>query len=317
MTRLPPGEAAAAGNPVIADGELKARIIDFVRTASIEVTPGDKVQPASLTGHLAAGSTLYVAHTPHVAVADVVDTAVALRSAGFAASPHIVARRIGSRAELESALGRLKDAGISRVLLVAGDLPHPVGPYSSSLDILDSGTLAAAGIDTIGIAGHPEGHNRIDAAILWDALRRKQEYAVRTGARVHIVSQFGFNPAALVDWERGLAEHGISLPVEVGMAGPATLKSLMKYAMLCGIVSSLGALMTNPGAAATLRTLVTSADEMLPRIVRERTDALARRFVRPHFFPFGGLLRTVGWLEAIRAGRFDVDAAAGKLVVRP
>jgi methylenetetrahydrofolate reductase (NADPH) len=101
------------------------------------------------------------------------------------------------------------------------------------------------------------------------------------------------------------------------MAGPASLKSLMKYAMLCGIVSSLGALMTNPGAAATLRTLVTSADEMLPRIVRERTDALERRFVRPHFFPFGGLLRTVGWLEALRAGRFDVDAAAGKLVVRP
>ncbi len=108
MTRLPSGEAATAGNPVIAEVDLKTRIIDFVRTASIEVTPGDKVQPASLAGHLAAGSTLYVAHTPHVAVADVVDTAVALRSAGFAASPHIVARRIGSRAELESALGRLR-----------------------------------------------------------------------------------------------------------------------------------------------------------------------------------------------------------------
>jgi hypothetical protein len=57
-------------------------------------------------------------------------------------------------------------------------------------------------------------------------------------------------------------------------------------------------------------------DEIFPAIVRLREGALARRLVQPHFFAFGGVLKTVEWLEAIRSGRFDVQAGAGELTVR-
>ncbi|MGH8131516.1 MAG: hypothetical protein ACRES3_11745, partial [Steroidobacteraceae bacterium] len=126
---------------------------------------------------------------------------------------------------------------------------------------------------------------------------------------------FGFNPGALVDWERQLTEHGITLPVHVGMAGPASLRTLIKYAMLCGIGASLNALMTNLSAVYSMRHLVTSADEMLLEVVRARGGALARRIVQPHFFSFGGVMQTVEWLQAIRGGRFDIDANAGALIV--
>jgi len=74
--------------------------------------------------------------------------------------------------------------------------------------------------------------------------------------------------------------------------------------------------LTNPAALGPLRSLVKSVDELFPEIVRMRAGALARRIVKPHFFPFGGVLKTVAWLEAIRAGRFEVEAAGGTLVVQ-
>ena len=150
------------------------------------------------------------------------------------------------------------------MLLVAGDQTPPAGEFASTLEILESGALAAAGITSIGVAGHPQGNPNIPTAALWDALARKQAYAGAAGARVHIVSQFGFDPAALVAWDRELTARGIGLPVHVGVAGPASLKSLAKFAMMCGIGASLGALLSNPTALGTLKSLVKTVDEIFP-----------------------------------------------------
>ena len=304
--------AGGAGEP-----DLKSRVIDFVETASIEVTPHDGEVLASLVGGLPSGSSVYVTHTPNATIGDVAEIACAVERLGFRAFPHLVARRIGNEQALSAALDRLKDAGITRAMLVAGDLSTPAGVFASTLDILDTGALVSAGINSIGVAGHPDGHKRIGSTLLWKSLQQKQDYAELTGAHVHIVSQFGFNPGALTDWERQLTEHGITLPVHVGIAGPASLRTLIRFAMLCGIGASLNALMTNLSAINSVKHLVTSADEMLVQIVLARAGALARRIVQPHFFSFGGVLQTVRWLEAIRAGRFDLEAGFGALVISP
>jgi len=267
---------------------LRNLLIDFVSTASIEVTPHDRDALTSLVGRVPANSAVYITHTPNATSADVAGVACAVESLGFRAFPHIVARRIESEKS-----------------------------FAAALDMLDSGALVSAGISTIGVAGHPEGHKRIGSTLLWKSLRQKQDYAELTGARIHIVSQFGFDPGALVDWERQLVEHGITLPVHVGIAGPASLRTLIKYAMLCGIGASLNALMTKLSAISSVKHLVTSADEMLLHIVRAREGALARRIVQPHFFSFGGVQQTVQWLQAIRAGRFIIDSNSGTLVVNP
>ena len=300
-----------------AEASLRNLLIDFVSTASIEVTPHDRDALTSLVGRVPANSAVCITHTPNATSADVAGVACAVESLGFRAFPHIVARRIESEKSFVAALDRLKDAGITRAMLVAGDLSTPAGVFASTLDMLDSGALVSAGISTIGVAGHPEGHKRIGSTLLWKSLRQKQDYAELTGARIHIVSQFGFDPGALVDWERQLVEHGITLPVHVGIAGPASLRTLIKYAMLCGIGASLNALMTKLSAISSVKHLVTSADEMLLHIVRAREGALARRIVQPHFFSFGGVQQTVQWLQAIRAGRFIIDSNSGTLVVNP
>ena len=294
---------------------LKDRIIEFAGRASIEVTPHDRDLVSGLVGQLPPATAIYVTHVPNTTVADVVETARAIEDAGFNSCPHLVARRIETEASLRLALDRMRDRGITRAMLVAGDLSTPAGVYRNTLDILESGALISAGITSIGVAGHPEGHKRIGSTLLWESLKTKQEYGELTGASVHIVSQFGFSPGAVCDWEAQLTSHGITLPVHVGIAGPASLRILIKYAMLCGIGASLNALMTNLSALSTARHLVTSADEVLLRIVQARNGALARRFVQPHFFSFGGVMQTVDWLCAIRDGRFEIDPA-GVLVTR-
>ena len=281
------------------------------------MTPQDRGLVGELVGLLPASTTIYVTQVPNTSIADVVEAACAIEEGGFRACPHIVARRIESAGTLQTALDRMRAHRITRALLVAGDLSTPSGAFSSTLDILESGALISAGITSIGVAGHPEGHKRIGSTLLWEALRAKQEYGELTGARMHIVSQFGFSPAAVCDWASGLAQHGIRLPVHVGIAGPASLRALIRFAMLCGIGASLNALMANLSALNSARHLVTSAGEVLYHLVDARHGALAQRFVQPHFFSFGGVVQTVNWLCAIRDGRFEVDAQRGALVVKP
>jgi methylenetetrahydrofolate reductase (NADPH) len=290
-----------------------AGIAAFAGRASLEITSADGALPATLAGRLPAGTALYVAHTPNAKLADVAEVACAAELAGFRGCPHLVARRIASRAELDAALARMREGGVSRALLVAGDLTPPAGDYASTLDVLDSGALDDAGLATVGVAGHPEGNPNIPPDVAWDALLRKQAWAARTGVAVHVTTQFGFDAAALAAFDAGLAARGISLPVHVGVAGPASLKSLAKFAVMCGIGASLAAVLSNPLALGSLKTLVRTIDEVFPAVVA-RAEAAPRRFVQPHFFAFGGVMKTVEWLEAVRAGRFDV--ADGKIAIR-
>lgn len=295
--------------------ELKRLIVEFAQGASTEIASHDEALVGQLRAVLPAGTTVYVAHTPKAQLADVVRLALKVEASGLRACPHIVARRISDEAALRDALQQLSAGGVDRILLVAGDRPEPLGKFHSTLEIIDSGATVDYGIRSIGVAGHPEGHPAIAAPLLWEALERKQQFAHRTHTALHIVSQFGFNPLAIGEFEQALAMRGIDLPVHVGIAGPAPLTKLIKYAMACGIGASLGALMRNSNALAGVTRMATSADEMLLSVVRGRARAGATRLAKPHFFAFGGVLATAQWIRAIVAGAFEVDLAANRLTL--
>jgi methylenetetrahydrofolate reductase (NADPH) len=293
--------------------QLKARIVEFARGASIEISPHDEELLPALSNRLPAGTTIYVAHTPKAVVDDVVRLAVKIAGLGFRASPHIVARRIESERALRDAFIELREGGVEQVLLIAGDRDPPVGKFASTLEILDSGLTVETGIKSVGIAGHPEGHKALGPNTLWSALKRKQEFADRTGTKMHIVTQFGFNPEAVCAWERHLAEHGISLPVHVGIAGPTPLPKLIRYAMQCGIGASLGALMKNMSAMSNVARLATAPDEMFIGLMRATHGAT--RLVAPHLYAFGGAMATSRWLRAVVDGTFELDASGDRFTV--
>jgi len=294
---------------------MNTNVVDFVRGASSEISTHDEDLLPTLAGKLPGGMVMYVAHTPKASVEDVVRVAVKAQSVGFRASPHIVARRLPSEEGLKEALRRLSDAGVEQVLLVAGDLERPLGKFTSTLQVLDTGLLETSAIKRIGVAGHPEGHKSIGPEEQLAALRYKQAFGARTGIEVHIVTQFGFNPEAICAWDQRMTEQGIALPVHVGIAGPTPPHKLIKFALQCGVGASLHSFAKNLGSMASLARLATTADEMLLGLIRGRAEYSGSRLVQPHFYAFGGTLATATWLRAVADGSFTVQPDGRKFVV--
>jgi len=101
-----------------------------------------------------------------------VETASALRRAGFNPVPHIAAREMATREALDDFLIRARgEADVSRILLIAGDVALARGPFKSSFDVRTSGLLEARGIASVSVAGHPEGHPYLQAANAFTALQ--------------------------------------------------------------------------------------------------------------------------------------------------
>src|SRR5580765_7278012 len=55
-----------------------------------------------------------------------------LRTQGFHVVPHLSARLVASRAQLQEILARLRQAGIQDLFVVGGDVDEPVGPYAGA-----------------------------------------------------------------------------------------------------------------------------------------------------------------------------------------
>lgn len=283
---------------------LKERIVAFMRAASVEITSSEQSHLPPLRDLLPQGSSVYISHVPSATLAQVVKTALAVQAAGFKATPHIVARRINYPETLRTALAELTAHGVGEVLLVAGDTEHAAGEFDSTLDVLASGLLEKSGIKRLGVAGYPEGQKGLAQSLLWNALKSKQAFADRTGLPMFIVTQFGFNGNALRDWEPELSRNEVRLPILAGIAGPAPLSKLIKFAMRCGIGASLRTVMRNLSAVSGIAELATTPEQHVMRLMQLPSST---RVVAPHFFCFGGVLETAHWINRIVSGHFVID----------
>jgi methylenetetrahydrofolate reductase (NADPH) len=291
---------------------LKERIVAFMKAASIEITPSEQRHLPALRNLLPEQSSIYISHVPNATLSQVVKTALDVQAAGFCATPHIVARRISYPETLRSTLAELCGNGVQQILLVAGDSVHAAGEYESTLEVFASGLLERSGIKRIGIAGYPEGQKGISQSLLCNALKVKQAFADRTGLPMFIVTQFGFNGNALRNWEPELARIDVRLPILAGIAGPTPLAKLIKFAMRCGIGSSLRTVMRNLSAVGSISELATTPEQHVMRLMQLSGTT---RVIAPHFFCFGGVLETAQWIRRIVSGDFEIDASGDKFQV--
>lgn len=284
----------------------RQRIVELMRTASLEVSPRDKLAGAALGGLLAPGATVYINHAPGDTHHGIVAAAARLRRAGFVPVPHVAARWLAGFSELNDYLRRLAgEAGIEAALVIAGDLDRPAGPFASSFEMLATGLFERHGIRRIGLAGYPEGHPRIGRRALDEALGLKIGLARQAGVAPYIVTQFGFDAEPILAWIAGRRAAGVDVPVHVGLAGPASVAALVKFAVRCGVGNSLRALAA--GHAAMARLLTEAGPE---RVIHRLAADTARDAVAGlHFFTFGGVRRTAGWIAGIAGGAIDIDAA--------
>lgn len=297
-----------------AQSSPQQRIAAFMGRASFEATrlmPGDI---EALCAAVAPKTPVYVSAVPTRPPAVQIDTATRLAAAGLEPVPHIAARGFADDAELSRHLGRLAtEAGVRRVLVVAGDLAAPAGPFHAAIEVIESGLLHARGIVEVGIAGYPGGHPRLGPIELGRTLAAKVEAAAETGLLVHIVTQFGFSAPTILDWIVRLRDQGIDLPVRIGFSGPATLTDLLRYARICGVTASAQGLVRHTGLTRHLFGMVTP-----DTLVRELAESAADLGdVAPHIFSFGGLATAARWASAAAAGRITLNRADGFTVEPP
>lgn len=289
----------------------KSSVQNLVRNYSIETTVPQAERVEKFSDLVPAGTCLYIAHIPGTNFGDTVTLAARLRREGMEPVPHVVGRRIESLAVLEDFLKRLSgDAGVKQVLVVAGDNATPAGELTSGLQILESGLLEKYGIRTVGVAGHPEGHREVAEPVLRDALRRKNAYAEKTGANVYVVTQFTFTADSVIKWDMSHSDDIGRLPVTVGLPGLASAKTLLKYAMDCGVGASLQAFSKRAASLTKLLT-VNAPDDILVGLATHIDRTPQSHLKAVHFFPFGGFKKTADWANKIVAGTFEITNDGG------
>jgi methylenetetrahydrofolate reductase (NADPH) len=277
------------------DPAASGDLVSLLSSASVEVSSRGH-QLDELRDNFAAGADVTITFLPGDNYRHNVETAAALRRAGFNPVPHIAAREIPSREALDDFLLRARvEADVRRVLLIAGDVVPAKGPFKSSRDVAASGLLAARGIVHVSVAGHPEGHPYLDGAGALKLLRAWRDWGRESDIRVDIVTQFCFESAPIVKLLDELRAQGIDLPVIVGLAGPATPATLTKFALRCGVGNSIRALRGQIGRYGRLLT-DTGPDDVL-RGLQTAPKAVTAAITGFHLFPFGGLRKTGNWLR--------------------
>ncbi len=280
--------------------------------ASIEVMPRTLAKLADPGALLAPGTRVYIAHIAGTPIEEMVAAAARLAAAGFEPMPHFPARIIPDRATLADWIARYRgEADVRAALVLAGGVAEPAGEFADSMQLLDTGLFDD--FARLHVAGHPEGNRDIDPeggeARVMAALGWKQEFAAGFAGEMAIVTQFAFEAGPVIAWEERLRAAGITLPVHLGVAGPAKLQTLIRYAIACGVGPSLRVLQRR---AMDVTRLLTPYEptEFLGEIaahVATHPDCLIRRV---HFFPLGGIAASADWLNQHRGAAATPERAA-------
>jgi methylenetetrahydrofolate reductase (NADPH) len=261
---------------------------------SIEITRRDSKALEACRRHLPAGSEVFITFVHGDSHDQLADAAGAVAAAGFRPVPHIAARSLSDLAAADRLAGRLSERGVEDALILAGDVKAPAGPFDSSLDLLNTGVFERHGFRRLGFAFHPEGHPQIADGVMHQALWDKLAWARDAGVAPWLVSQFGFDAAPFLATLRRFRDEGVTAPVRVGLAGPASRATLLRYAAICGVGASIRFLGNRTDSMGKLMTRYSPMDVVAPldRGLRSEPD-----LIRPalHLFPFGGVAETCIW----------------------
>jgi methylenetetrahydrofolate reductase (NADPH) len=279
--------------PASSAAELEA----FLQGYSIEVMPRTAEKVEDFRAILPKGTRVYVAHIEGTPIEDMVATAKRIAGEGFDVMPHFPARIIKDKATLADWIARYQgEANVRQALLLAGGVTAPHGDYHSSMQLLESGLFG--GFDRLHVAGHPEGNKDIDKdgdAVIMQALAWKQAFANTSDAKFAIATQFCFEADPVIAWANKLADAGISLPIHIGIAGPAKLQTLIKFAIACGVGPSLRVLQKR-AMDVTKLLLPYEPTEVAGALAAHKAATPGFNIEQVHFFPLGGIKTNAQWV---------------------
>lgn len=263
-------------------------VLGQLESARYEVLPTPSISDKVLA-HVPVGRTLTVTASAGKGLAATLDVTELLCRSGYHVVPHVAARMVRGRGQLEEITDRLVALGVDSIFVPAGDAGPAAGEYQGALDLLRD--LAALGgpFPHVGIAGYPESHPIIHDDVTIQAMWDKRHYAS------HVVSNLCFDPVMLAAWIARMRRRGTLMPLWVGMSGPAERAKLVSMATKIGVGESARYLAKNksvfarlaaPGGYSPERFL----DRLAPTIAKP--EALVEGL---HIFTFNQVSETEQW----------------------
>ena len=279
--------------------EVNPQVEAFLKNYSIEVMPRTSEKVEDFRALLPAGTRVYIAHIEGTPIEEMVRTAKRIANEGFPVMPHFPARIIKDEATLADWIARYQgEAGVEQALMLAGGVDKPHGDFHSSMQLLETGLFDKAGFKHLHVAGHPEGNKDIDpkgdyknvnAALDW-----KQKFSERTDAKMALATQFAFDAGPIIRWANGVKNAGIDLPIHIGIAGPAKLQTLIKFAIACGVGPSLKVLQKRAMDVSKLL-LPYEPTDVLTELAAHKAANPDFNITNVHFFPLGGIKTNANW----------------------
>lgn len=267
--------------------EDKHALVGLLQRARYEVLPTPSTEDKVLA-HVPADHTITVTASPSKGLDVTFDLAERLGKAGYTAVPHLAARMVSGRSELEEICARLTAAGITTVFVPGGDA-ETVGTYPDALALLEDLKDLGSPFEHVGITGYPESHPSIHDDLTVQSMWDKRRYAT------HIVSNLTFDPKVFATWLTRMRSRGITLPLLVGLPGPIDRTKLLGMATKIGVGESTRFLAKNkrlfaglaaPGGFTGERFLGQVAPSLTP------SDAMVEGL---HVFTFNQIAETEVW----------------------
>jgi methylenetetrahydrofolate reductase (NADPH) len=265
----------------------------------MEMTGKDVARLEAAAAVIPPGTRIHITFLENEDLGMRVDAAAAVKRLGFIPVPHISARRVSSRAELEEFLAALRAVGASEyVFAVGGDAAVPFGPYEDSLSLIESGVFWQYGVRHISIGGYPDGHPGIPSDVLWSALERKSAALAKLQLPGFVLTQVEFDVDRVLSWLAEVRQHGVELPVRVGVPGPTSIKGLLGFASRLGVSTS--ATIARKYGFSVTNLLGKAGPETFIRGLEEGLDPARHGEVLLHFYTFGGFKSTAEWISSFR-----------------
>jgi len=216
---------------------------------------------------------------------------------GYHPVPHLVARFIKDHEKLEQIANQLISAEINEIFVVGGDSDSPEGEFSSAYELLEALDELGYSFDEVGIGGHPSGHAILSDEKLMGALKQKQSYAT------YIVTQICLEASTIISWTESVREHGVELPIEVGIPGVVDYRRLISYTREWGIAEPFQFLQKTTGIIGFVLEFLKHRGRYVPeRIVRQIAPYFGDEyynFNRVRLYTFNQVADTEDWRHRV------------------
>lgn len=274
-----------------------SEVLQLLRSARYEVLPTPSIAEKVFT-HTQPGQKVTVTASASLGLEATLSAAEQLQRAGWQAVPHLAARMVSSRNQLQEIVDRLQAAGVSEIFVPGGDASPPAGDYSQALDLLQDLDDLGAGFTEVGIAGYPEPHPVIAGEVLDHVLEAKTAYAT------HIVSNLCFDPRSISRWVCQLRSRGVVVPILLGVPGRVQLTKLASVASAIGVGESTKFLRRNTATFARLARPDGYAPQKLVSEVLKAIPQDVDGVAGLHIYTFNQIAKTQQWRRELlgRAG---------------